>query len=86
MIKGRLLDDTSLILRESQQEGIFTDPVDGQKHKIDLMTWIGGKNHGCPIVTIDKHMVAFDFDDIVDEAVRVLREHEHLPKEERPDE
>jgi hypothetical protein len=80
-LKGRLLDENVLILREFHQSGTFTDPVTKRKHDIQLTTWIGGSNQGCPIVELAGRMVAFDFKDIADEAVRILRENGVLPKE-----
>ena len=85
MTKGKLLPKSKdghllLILREQQQHGKFTDPVDEKEHEIIFTTVIGGGNSGCPIIEIDGHKVTWDFSDLVDEAVQILRDAGYLPK------
>lgn len=87
MAKGKLIQKDKdghliLILREAQQHGEWIDPVDNKEHKIEFTIVIGGGNSGCPIVEIDGHKVTWDFTDLLDEAVQILREAGHLPKEE----
>lgn len=83
MVRGKLV--TGLILREECQNGKFIDPVDGVEHEVKVTTWIGGRTHGAPIVEIDGHYVTWDTTELIDEAVEILREEGHLPKEKKED-
>lgn len=81
MLKGKLVEEKALVLREQQQFGTYTDPVDGKEHEIQFHIWIGGGSMGQPIVEVAGRMVSWNWNDLVEDAVAILRAEKILPAE-----